>query len=61
MCTERAEQLRMKEDQKKHHQAIEQMYADLWDKDINAKKQREEAEAKEQQERNRETLRVRTK
>jgi len=48
----------MKESQKQHQQNIEQMYADLWEQDIQAKKQREEAEANEQQERNREMLRV---
>ncbi|KAK3736556.1 hypothetical protein QZH41_018279 [Actinostola sp. cb2023] len=37
---------------------IEQMYADLWEKDVQAKKQKEESDAKEQMERNRETLRV---
>jgi hypothetical protein len=57
--TERSEQIRMKEDQKKHDQEIEAMYADLWEKDVQAKKLREEQDAFEQMERNRETLRVR--
>lgn len=59
VCTERSEQIRIKEAQKKQEQQIEKMYADLWEKDVRAKKQREEDEAKEQMERNRETLRVR--
>ena len=49
----------MKQAVKKHEQDIEQMYADLWEKDVQAKKQKEESDAKEQMERNRETLRVR--
>lgn len=56
--TERSDQIRMKEEQKKREKDIEAMYADLWEKDVQAKKLREEQEAYEQMERNRETLRV---
>ncbi|XP_031565537.1 cilia- and flagella-associated protein 53-like [Actinia tenebrosa] len=56
--TERSDQIRMKEEQKKREKEIESMYADLWEKDVQAKKLREEQAAHEQMERNRETLRI---
>lgn len=55
---ERHEQLRMKEEQKKKEAEVESFYADLWAEDIAIKSQREEETAKEQIERNRETLKV---
>ena len=55
---ERHEQLKMKEEQKKKELEIDQFYADLWAEDINVKSMREEQTAREQIERNRETLKV---
>lgn len=55
---ERHEQLKMKEEQKKKEFEIDQFYADLWAEDINVKSMREEQTAREQIERNRETLKV---
>lgn len=48
----------MKEEQKKKEFEIDQFYADLWAEDINVKSMREEQTAREQIERNRETLKV---
>lgn len=55
---ERHEQLRMKEEQKKRDAEVEGFYADLWAKDIAIKRQKEEETARDQIERNRETLKV---
>lgn len=55
---ERHEQLQMKEEQKKKEAEIEDFYADLWAQDIQVKSMKEEQIAKEQIERNRETLKV---
>ena len=55
---ERHEQLRMKEDQKRREAEVDDFYADLWAKDIAIKSQKEEETAREQIERNRETLKV---
>ena len=48
----------MKEQQKKKDAEVDRFYADLWAKDIAIKSQREEETAREQIERNRETLKV---
>ncbi|EDO36212.1 predicted protein, partial [Nematostella vectensis] len=56
--SERSDQIRMKNEQKQREKDLEKMYADLWERDVKAKAQREEQEAMEQMERNRETLRV---
>jgi len=48
----------MKEQQKKKDAEVDKFYADLWAKDIAIKSQREEETAREQIERNRETLKV---
>lgn len=55
---ERHEQLRMKEEQKKKEVEVESFYADMWAKDIAVKSKKEEETAREQIERNRETLKV---
>jgi len=55
---ERNEQLRMKEEQKKKEAEVDKFYADLWAEDIAIKSQKEEEIAREQIERNRETLKV---
>lgn len=55
---ERHEQLRMKEEQKKKEAEVESFYADMWAKDIAVKSKKEEETAREQIERNRETLKV---
>ena len=55
---ERNSQLVMKEQQKKKDAEVDKFYADLWAKDIAIKSQREEETAREQIERNRETLKV---
>ncbi|XP_073242311.1 cilia- and flagella-associated protein 53-like [Porites lutea] len=55
---ERNSQLVMKEQQKKKDAEVDRFYADLWAKDIAIKSQREEETAREQIERNRETLKV---
>ena len=56
--TERHEQLQMKEEQKKKDAEVDKFYADLWAKDIQIKSMKEEQTAREQIERNRETLKV---
>ena len=48
----------MREQQKKKDAEVDKFYADLWAKDIAIKSQREEETAREQIERNRETLKV---
>ena len=48
----------MKEEWKKKEAEVDNFYADLWAKDIAIKSQREEETAREQIERNRETLKV---
>lgn len=55
---ERHEQLKMKEEQKKKELEVDKFYADLWAEDIKVKSMREEQTAREQIERNRETLKV---
>lgn len=55
---ERHEQLQMKEEQKKREADIDSYYADLWAQDIKIKSMKEEQTAREQIERNRETLKV---
>ncbi|KAL9988161.1 hypothetical protein ACROYT_G002569 [Oculina patagonica] len=55
---ERHEQLQMKEEQKKWEADIDNYYADLWAQDIKIKSMKEEQTAREQIERNRETLKV---
>lgn len=55
---ERHEQLRMKEEQKKKEAEVESFYADMWAKDIAVKSKKEEETAREQIEKNRETLKV---
>ena len=57
--TERHEQLQMKEEQKKKDAEVDSFYADLWAKDIQIKRMKEEQTAREQIERNLETLKVR--
>ncbi|XP_066274007.1 cilia- and flagella-associated protein 53-like [Branchiostoma lanceolatum] len=56
VCTERQEQLRVKEHIKQQREEEERMYAELYEKDRLAKSVREEEEAKAQMERNREML-----
>lgn len=56
--TERHEQLQMKEEQKKKDAEVDSFYADLWGKDIQIKSMKEEQTAREQIERNLETLKV---
>lgn len=58
VCRDRAEQLRLKQEEKKREQEVEQMYAKLWDDDRQAKCKREEIEAALQIERNRDMLKV---
>lgn len=58
MCRDRAEQLRLKEEERKKEQQVEEMYARLWDEDRQTKCKREEMEAALQIERNREMLKV---
>lgn len=48
----------MKEQKKKKDAEVDKFYADLWANDIAIKSQREEETAREQIERNRETLKV---
>lgn len=55
---ERHEQLKMKEEKKKKELEVDKFYADLWAEDIQIKSMREEQTAREQIERNRETLKV---
>lgn len=55
---ERHEQLQMKEEQKKRDSEMDNFYADLWAQDIKIKSMKEEQTAREQIERNRETLKV---
>lgn len=55
---ERHEQLQMKEEQKKRDSEMDSFYADLWAQDIKIKSMKEEQTAREQIERNRETLKV---
>ncbi|RMX58199.1 hypothetical protein pdam_00000221 [Pocillopora damicornis] len=55
---ERHEQLKMKEEKKKKELEVDKFYADLWAEDIQIKSMREEQTAREQMERNRETLKV---
>lgn len=56
--TERHEQLQMKEEQKNKDAEVDSFYADLWAKDIQIKSMKEEQTAREQIERNLETLKV---
>lgn len=56
VCMERKEQLRMKAVMDENQKALDDMYADLWEQDRQAKAAREEREAVEQHIRNRETL-----
>ena len=58
VCKDRAEQLRLKEEERKKQQEVEQMYARLWDEDRQTKCKREEMESALQIERNREMLKV---
>lgn len=58
VCVERLEQLRLKAAMEEEKKAEEQMYADLWYKDIAAKAEREELEAKAQHARNQDVLRT---
>ena len=58
VCRDRAEQLRLKEEERKKEQEVEMMYAQLWDEDRQAKCKREEMEAALQIERNRDILKV---
>ncbi|KAJ7385297.1 Cilia- and flagella-associated protein 53 [Desmophyllum pertusum] len=55
---ERHEQLKMKDEHKKKESEIDSYYADLWAQDIKIKSMIEEQTAREQIERNRETLKV---
>lgn len=55
---ERHEQLKMKDEHKKKESEIDSYYADLWAQDIKIKSMIEEKTAREQIERNRETLKV---
>ena len=56
--TERQQQLKFKDDKKYQDAEVEQFYADLWEKDRVAKIQKEEIQAEEQMERNKEMLEV---
>ena len=56
VCLERSEQLRMKDQMDRDQKALDDMYADLWEQDRQAKAAREERESQEQHTRNRETL-----
>jgi len=56
--TERQQQLKFKDDKKYQDAEVEQFYADLWEKDRVAKIQKEEIQAQEQMERNKEMLEV---
>ena len=58
MCQDRAEQLRLKKEERKKAREVEQMYAKLWDEDRRTKCKREEMEAALQIERNKEMLKV---
>ncbi|XP_013385627.1 cilia- and flagella-associated protein 53-like [Lingula anatina] len=58
VCTERLEQLRIKERIEEEKKQEEAMYADLWHKDMLSKMEREEREAQAQHARNREVLGV---
>lgn len=58
VCRDRAEQLRLKEEERKKEQLVEKMYSKLWDEDRQTKCKREEMEAALQIERNREMLKV---
>lgn len=58
VCRDRGEQLRLKEEEKKKEQQVEQMYTRLWDEDRETKRKREEMEAALQIERNREMIKV---
>ena len=55
---EREAQLSEKVKKKEQEEEIEQMYAELWDQDRQAKAHREELQAKEQMERNRDMVKV---
>ena len=48
----------MKQEQRKHEEEVEKMYANLWERDRMVKSEREEQTAKDQIERNREALKV---
>ena len=56
MAAERMEQLRIKSAMETQRQAEEHMYAQLWEQDMVAKSQREEAEEKAKILRNREVV-----
>ena len=58
VCRDRAEQLRLKEEERKKERRVEEMYARLWDEDRQTKCKREEMEAALQIERNKEMLKV---
>ena len=58
VCRDRAEQLRLKEEERKKEREVEGMYARLWEEDRQTKCKREEMEAALQIERNREMLKV---
>ena len=58
VCVERLEQIRIKEMIEDEQRVEEQMYADLWNKDMLAKADREERDAKAAHERNAEVLTV---
>lgn len=60
VCLERAEQLRLKAEQRERQKQGERMYARMWEDDRFAKCKREEMEAALQIERNREALKVLT-
>lgn len=60
VCRERAEQVHFKQVERRHKEQEEQMYAQLWEEDRQAKCHREEMEAALQIERNREMLQVLT-
>lgn len=56
VCAERMEQLRIKAEMDREHDADERMYADLWEQDRLNKAAREENESKEKRKRDLDTL-----
>lgn len=56
VCIERGEQLQMKQQQEAEQKMYEDFYADMWEKDIQAKAAREEKEAAEAHARNKDML-----
>lgn len=58
ICRERNEQILLKEEERRQQEETEKIFSNLWERDRLLKSEREEQDAKDQIERNRESLKV---